>query len=140
VGNLCGQWRIDPLFVTRMAEAIRSRELTLARARENEMRNEQLVAIGTLAAGTAHALGTPLSTMSVLLTDLDKYSEAELKTNAAQRRHKLVNDNRLCGVRILKQAHAILQIKPIKRSPINGTLQYVYGGDSRLYSQHTSPR
>ncbi len=67
------------LFVTRMAEAIRSRELTLARARENEMRNEQLVAIGTLAAGTAHALGTPLSTMSVLLTDLDKYSDEELK-------------------------------------------------------------
>lgn len=67
------------LFVTRMAEAIRSRELTLANARENEMRNEQLVAIGTLAAGTAHALGTPLSTMSVLLSDLDKYSDAELK-------------------------------------------------------------
>lgn len=67
------------LFVTRMAEAIRSRELTLAQARENEMRNEQLVAIGTLAAGTAHALGTPLSTMSVLLTDLDKYSDDELK-------------------------------------------------------------
>lgn len=67
------------LFVTRMAQAIRSRELTLARARENEMRNEQLVAIGTLAAGTAHALGTPLSTMSVLLTDLDKYSDDQLK-------------------------------------------------------------
>ncbi|MDP1930376.1 MAG: hypothetical protein Q8L60_02850, partial [Gammaproteobacteria bacterium] len=67
------------LFVTRMAAAIRSRELTLAKARENEMRNEQLVAIGTLAAGTAHALGTPLSTMSVLLTDLDKLSEEELQ-------------------------------------------------------------
>lgn len=67
------------LFVTRMAEAIRSRELTLAQARENEMRNEQLVAIGTLAAGTAHALGTPLSTMSVLLTDLDKLSEEQLQ-------------------------------------------------------------
>lgn len=67
------------LFVTRMAAAIRSRELTLAKARENEMRNEQLVAIGTLAAGTAHALGTPLSTMAVLLTDLDKLSEEELQ-------------------------------------------------------------
>ncbi len=67
------------LFITRMAAAIRSRELTLAKARENEMRNEQLVAIGTLAAGTAHALGTPLSTMSVLLTDLDKLSEGDLQ-------------------------------------------------------------
>ncbi len=59
-------------FITRMAAGIRSRESTLAQARENEMRNEQLVAIGTLAAGTAHALGTPLSTMSVLLGEMER--------------------------------------------------------------------
>jgi two-component system, sensor histidine kinase RegB len=67
------------VFVSRMAAAIRSRELALAEGRENAIRNEQLVAIGTLAAGTAHALGTPLSTMSVLLTDLDKETEESLK-------------------------------------------------------------
>jgi len=84
--HLVGMWvtfvvsaGLITVFVTRMASAIRSRELTLAKVRENEMRNEQLVAIGTLAAGTAHALGTPLSTMSVLLTDLDKLDEEELR-------------------------------------------------------------
>jgi two-component system sensor histidine kinase RegB len=66
-------------FVTRMASAIRSRELTLAQAREKEMRNEQLVAIGTLAAGTAHALGTPLSTMAVLLNEMAQESEESLR-------------------------------------------------------------
>ncbi|MDX1490675.1 MAG: ATP-binding protein [Pseudohongiellaceae bacterium] len=83
--HLVGMWvtfvvsaLLITLFLTRMAEAIRARELTLARARENEMRNEQLIAIGTLAAGTAHALGTPLSTMSVLLTELDQMDEQEL--------------------------------------------------------------
>ena len=77
--HLVGMWVIFVVsailisgFLTRMASAIRERELNLAQARENEMRNEQLVAIGTLAAGTAHALGTPLSTMAVVLTDLDK--------------------------------------------------------------------
>ncbi|MES3007592.1 MAG: ATP-binding protein [Pseudomonadota bacterium] len=86
--HLVGMWvtfvvsaLLITLFVTRMAEAIRSRELTLAKARENEMRNEQLVAIGTLAAGTAHALGTPLSTMAVLLTDLDRMSEEQLHSS-----------------------------------------------------------
>tara|TARA_R100001143_G_scaffold26969_1_gene26934 strand:- start:1587 stop:2948 length:1362 start_codon:yes stop_codon:yes gene_type:complete len=76
--HLVGMWvtfvvsaALISIFVNRMAAAIRSRELSLATFRENEMRNEQLVAIGTLAAGTAHALGTPLSTMSVLLADLD---------------------------------------------------------------------
>lgn len=85
--HLVGMWvtfvvsaGLITVFVTRMASAIRSRELTLAKVRENEMRNEQLVAIGTLAAGTAHALGTPLSTMSVLLTDLDKLDEEALRT------------------------------------------------------------
>ncbi|MBL4821661.1 MAG: HAMP domain-containing histidine kinase [Gammaproteobacteria bacterium] len=83
--HLVGMWAIFvvsailiSVFVTRMANTIRERELTLAQSRENEMRNEQLVAIGTLAAGTAHALGTPLSTMSVLLTDLDNLSAEEV--------------------------------------------------------------
>lgn len=84
--HLVGMWVIFlvsailiTVFITRMASAIRVRELNLAKARENEMRNEQLVAIGTLAAGTAHALGTPLSTMAVVLTELDKLSSEELK-------------------------------------------------------------
>ncbi|MFN3165238.1 MAG: ATP-binding protein, partial [Pseudohongiellaceae bacterium] len=67
------------VFITRMADAVRVRELNLAKARENEIRNEQLVAIGTLAAGTAHALGTPLSTMAVVLTELDKLDAEQLK-------------------------------------------------------------
>ena len=67
------------VFVSRMASAIRERELILAESRENEIRNEQLVALGTLAAGTAHALGTPLSTMAVLLTELDNLSQEQLQ-------------------------------------------------------------
>ena len=69
------------VLITRMANAIKVRELNLAQARENELRNEQLVAIGTLSAGTAHALGTPLSTMAVLLTDLDNLSAEELSSS-----------------------------------------------------------
>jgi two-component system sensor histidine kinase RegB len=83
--HLQGMWMIFvvsavliTVFVTRMAETIKKRENNLAEARETEIRNEQLIAIGTLAAGTAHALGTPLSTMSVLLSELDKQEIAQL--------------------------------------------------------------
>ena len=69
------------VLITRMANTIKIRELNLAQARENELRNEQLVAIGTLSAGTAHALGTPLSTMAVLLTDLDNLNAEELRAS-----------------------------------------------------------
>jgi len=87
--HLVGMWAIFvvsailiSVFVARMANTIRERELTLAQIRENEIRNEQLVAIGTLAAGTAHALGTPLSTMAVLLTELDNMSAEEMGNSA----------------------------------------------------------
>ena len=86
--HLVGMWVIFlvssiliAVFITQMANAIKVRELNLAEARENEIRNEQLVAIGTLAAGTAHALGTPLSTMAVLLTELDNLDAEDLKNS-----------------------------------------------------------
>lgn len=57
-------------FVTRMAEALRDRERQLAAQREDKLHNEQVLAIATLAAGTAHELGTPLSTMTILLDEI----------------------------------------------------------------------
>ncbi|MBZ0330326.1 sensor histidine kinase [Halomonas sp. ANAO-440] len=57
-------------FIYKMAHALRSREQALSRTREAALRNEQVVAVATQAAGTAHELGTPLSTMAVLLSEM----------------------------------------------------------------------
>jgi two-component system sensor histidine kinase RegB len=57
-------------FVSTIAEAVRRRDRSLAAAREEALRNEQILAIGTLAAGAAHELSTPLSTMAVTLGEL----------------------------------------------------------------------
>lgn len=62
---------IITLFVGRMASALRSRDVELARTREEVLRNEQILALGTLAAGAAHQLSTPLSTMAVVIGDLE---------------------------------------------------------------------
>ncbi len=58
------------LFVVKMAASIRERDRLLASAREETLRNERVVALGTLAAGAAHELGTPLSTMAVVVNEL----------------------------------------------------------------------
>lgn len=57
-------------FVTRMTQALRARDLQLAVAREEALRDAQVVALGQLAAGAAHELGTPLGTMKILAGEL----------------------------------------------------------------------
>ncbi len=58
-------------FLTRMAATLRDRERQLANVRESALRNEQILALGTLAAGAAHQLGTPLATMAVIVRELE---------------------------------------------------------------------
>ncbi len=58
-------------FVVRMAQALRDQREDLNAVREEQLRDEQILAVATLAAGTAHELGTPLSTMAVLLKELE---------------------------------------------------------------------
>ena len=59
-------------FVSRIAAALRQRDRSLAAAREDALRAEQVVTLGTLAAGTAHELGTPLSTMAILSREMQE--------------------------------------------------------------------
>ena len=66
-------------FVAGMAAVLREQRARVAANREDTLRNEQLLAAASLAAGTAHELGTPLATMSMLVEEL-----AETATDAAQ--------------------------------------------------------
>jgi two-component system sensor histidine kinase RegB len=63
-------------FVTRMGIALREQQQRLAMAREQALRDERLLALGTLAAGAAHELGTPLATMAIVTDELlDEYRD-----------------------------------------------------------------
>ena len=57
-------------FVVRMTRLIRERDAELAEAREQALRDERVMAMGTLAAGAAHELGTPLATMALVVGEL----------------------------------------------------------------------
>ncbi len=65
-------------FIVKMARDLRAQETQLNRWREDQLRDEQVMAVATLAAGTAHELGTPLSTMKVLISELrEEYANNE---------------------------------------------------------------
>jgi two-component system sensor histidine kinase RegB len=82
--HLTGMWLtfafsavIISWFVVRMMQAIRDRDRQLASIREAALRNERVVALGNLAAGAAHELGTPLATIAVVAGELLKRPELD---------------------------------------------------------------
>ncbi len=54
---------------TRINRNLRLRDARLANLRERAMQEESIIRMGLLASGAAHELGTPLSTVSVILGD-----------------------------------------------------------------------
>jgi len=57
-------------FMWRLARGLREREHAIRRERERALRDESILAIATQAAGAAHELNTPLSTIRTLLGEL----------------------------------------------------------------------
>ena len=62
-------------FIARLARALRNREAEVQHERERALRDEGILAIATQAAGTAHELNTPLSTIRTLLAELRRENE-----------------------------------------------------------------
>lgn len=57
------------LLMTRIQDNLRQRNNRLADLRQQAAQREQIVRMGLLASGAAHELGTPLSTLAVILGD-----------------------------------------------------------------------
>ncbi|UTH75222.1 ATP-binding protein [Chromobacterium sp. IIBBL 290-4] len=75
--HLSGMWLTFALsalliagFVSWLARQLRHQGDALAQARETQLRDEQLLAVGMQAAGAAHSLSTPLNTLTLLVDEL----------------------------------------------------------------------
>lgn len=84
LGHIRGMWvafgmsaAFMTYFVHRIALSLARQRAELARLRLAAEQDRQLAALGTLAAGAAHELGSPLGTVAMLVGDLAVMSEAE---------------------------------------------------------------
>ncbi len=71
-------------FSTRVRRALEQRDAELARLRRDGEQAARFAALGTLAAGTAHELATPLGTIAVLAGELRDTAAAPDAARAAQ--------------------------------------------------------
>ncbi|MDP2562613.1 ATP-binding protein [Psychrobium sp. 1_MG-2023] len=59
------------VFVVSMAQKIQQQKQNIANYRQEQLRSEQIIAIGTASASAAHELATPLSTMQLVCDELE---------------------------------------------------------------------
>ncbi|MCA9652988.1 MAG: HAMP domain-containing histidine kinase [Myxococcales bacterium] len=83
-GHLRGLWIafgvtgvLVTVFVHRIALSLAQSRLELTRLRDQAIQDRHFAALGTLAAGAAHELGTPLGTIQLLVGELPHMDEAE---------------------------------------------------------------
>ncbi|MGS2723841.1 ATP-binding protein [Porticoccus sp. GXU_MW_L64] len=130
--HLIGMWAnfavsaaLITFFISSMAADLRRQEAAANRLREDELRNDQVLAVATLAAGTAHELGTPLNTMQLLLDDM------------AEAQHQDNDDLRVLQEQV-KQCRTTLQ-HLVSTADINSDQQQP-GRDLRQYLQELFTR
>lgn len=63
-------------FLSRVTRTLAERDAALAQAKERDTRQRQMAALATLAAGAAHELAQPLSTIAVVARELERGLEA----------------------------------------------------------------
>ena len=92
-------------FMTRLNSELRKQEADVRRVQNRQAQSEKLEALGTLAAGAAHELATPMSTIAVVAADVEKMIMQLPKSD--EHTQDLIDDMRLIGGE-LKRCRKIL--------------------------------
>jgi two-component system sensor histidine kinase RegB len=92
-------------FINRMHLSLQTGELSLQQEREKRIQDQQLLSLATMAAGTAHELGTPLSTMQITLKEmaLDHPDDSQLQEDIALLQEQV----QLCSQRLRQLSHKV---------------------------------
>ncbi|MBK9758064.1 MAG: HAMP domain-containing histidine kinase [Nannocystis sp.] len=119
LGHIRGMWvafgmsaAFMTYFVHRIALSLSRQRAELTRLRLAAEQDRQLAALGTLAAGAAHELGSPLGTVAMLVGDLGVMSEAERGDAIATIRQEL----RRCKTIVQQMSSPELRVPSLGRA------------------------
>lgn len=105
-------------FALSMQEQLRERDRILSEIRDKQARDQRLVELGTLAAGAAHELGTPLATMAVVASELeDEFKDQPIVAARA----RLIRDQ----IRRCKRSLSVLSANAGQATAASGDIQPV---------------
>lgn len=91
-------------FVSRVRSSLQTRDAELSAARAVALRSEKLSSLATLAAGAAHELSTPLSTIALVASELQRALELQVPGSEA------VDDARLIRQEVERCRHILSQM------------------------------
>lgn len=94
-------------FIVRMRNSMQLRQNRLELEREKRIQDQQLLSLATMAAGTAHELGTPLSTMQVLLKELEH--ENQQNPELLEDLQLLRQQTEICSDKLKQMAQTVKQ-------------------------------
>lgn len=103
-------------FALSMQEQLRERDRILGEIRDKQTRDQRLVELGTLAAGAAHELGTPLATMAVVASELEDQFRDDPDVAA---RARLIRDQ----IRRCKRSLSVLSANAGQATAASGDIQ-----------------
>jgi two-component system, sensor histidine kinase RegB len=114
---------VTAYFVGRTTRSLKRRERELADTRDRASRNEQLSALTTLAAGAAHELNTPLSTIAVVAKELEiqsrKFNQADaIADSIAQDARLIRKEVDRCQYILARMRVDVMQADRQKRNPM----------------------
>ncbi|MGB0466125.1 MAG: ATP-binding protein [Pontibacterium sp.] len=111
-------------FIVRMRHSMHRQQERLEAEREKRINDQQLLSLATMAAGTAHELGTPLSTLRVLVSELQAEYEhdATLQEDLALMRQQIDS----CSDRLQQFSRSVQEEQATQRiTPITDVLAEV---------------
>ena len=126
---------VGAILVYSLSRTGRERDRQLAEMQQRLLRNEHIVSVGAMAAGTAHELNTPLSTIAMLAEEIELQAQADEQMREDAREIGLQIDHCKERLQRLQQAAEMARGNGGKQMPLDEALMSIIRAWSALRSE-----